>query len=476
MKQKLNILCHSLILSLILAACGAKDQEPAQASKGTIQGQETDELKDQTPICYDTQKNCPAYVAKIVSLGNNFSKHCTGILVNSTTMMTSATCLSPEIREAGKDCSNKLHIFFPETKDSKAARYACESIISVSNLDLNKDPSLWQNNIALIKISEGVSRASINPVNLGMQASDKLESGKDIPRVYDLWKVSTESNNGRTSFIKKFTCNVIKESYANPFNTNAFSPNSTLGNCWYKDADDDSPKEEKAFYDGSEGGVIMITGKMVGILGLRSFTEEDFKALQDKGTVHESSVMRPMNFATNIACLQEYFNAQVPEECNSEVSEELLTLKRKEIAASTDATGLDEAKNKIKQSTLLDTGAHLQWETQFSKVINQQIVTKHIPLCFYKTDQWLKKEFHRFILGYKAKQDTEMTLDAYVVDIKLDGLLKPSAQYKKTGTIKYGMTIRPRDISKNKASEVSVRGKFAGVDFSDPYPAIGICK
>jgi hypothetical protein len=476
MKQKLNIFCQLLSLSLVLGACGAKDKEPEIVNKPIIEGQETDELKDQTPICYDTQKNCPTYVAKIVSLGNNFSKHCTGVLINSTTMMTSATCLAPEIREEGSDCTNKVHIFFPETKDSKASRFSCESISTVSNVDPNLDPSLWQNNIALIKIAGGVGRASISPVNLGMQASDKLDPGKEIPRVYDLWKVSTESNNGRTSFIKKFTCNVIKESYANPFNSSAFSPNSTIGNCWYKDADDDSPKEEKALYDGSEGGAVMITGKMVGILGQRSFTEEGFKSLQDKGIVHESSVMRPMNFATNIACLQEYFNAQVPEDCYPELSEELLAIKRKAVATSTDATGLDEAKNKIKQSTLLDTGAHLQWETQFSKVINQQIVTKHIPLCYYKTDQWLKKEFHRFILGYKTKQDTEMTLDGYVIDIKLDGLLKPSAQYKKTGTIKYGMTIRPRDISKNKPSELSVRGKFAGVDFNDPYPAIGICK
>ncbi|MFZ4712369.1 MAG: trypsin-like serine protease [Bacteriovoracaceae bacterium] len=475
MKYQLRIFIHCCLLSLIMVGCGAKDEEPIKTSGNLIIGQETDDLKDQTPICYDTNKNCPSYVAKIVSMKNGATTHCTGILVNSNTMMTSATCLPPALRAAGKDCSKAIHIFFPETKNFKAARYYCQSIVNVSALDDNKDPSQWQNNMALIRISDSVSRDAIRPVNAGMPSSDVDGAGKEFAKVYDLWKVSTEIENGTTSFIKHFTCNVIKESYANPFNDHQYSANSAIGNCFYRDASDDTSKEETSIYDGSEGGLVLLNGKFTGMLGQLSITKEAFAALQDQGIVHPGIARRPMNFATNMSCIGEFWNGVVPSECQSDLSDEQLIAKRKAIATSNEASGLDEAKSKIRVLTQLDSGSHLRWETQFSSVKNQQMTTKHIPLCFYKTDQWLKKEFHRFILGYKTKEDTEMSIAAYTIDIKLDGLLKPRAQYKTQGTIKYAMTIRPRDISKNKASEVNVKGSFQGADFSDPYPAIPIC-
>ncbi len=447
---------------MMMVACGAKDDQ-AVGTENLVQPLAPDSLKDETPQCYDTNKACPGYIAKIVSMKSNLTEHCTGVLVDQNTIMTSASCLDEAIREEGKNCSKHLYFFFPNAKNYPAAMYNCTSVLRVSAIDPNRDPSLWNNNMALLRVSSNVPRETLKPINAGLTDA----------RSYELWKVTTESANGGagSSFIKRFTCDIVKENYANPFNVHPFSPNSTIGNCTYTDAENEKPVEEKVMWPGSEGGALLFSGKLVGLLGKVSYSEEAFNELKTKGIVHNNPniKLRPMSFVTNLACIEDFYGGIVAPECFQANDEVALETKRKTIATSNKGVGLEEALAKIRENTKHDTSKKVEWITQFSEVINQQIFTKHIPKCYYKTDQWIKI-YKRFLIGYPKKKKIEIAIPGFVIDIKLDGLLRPSAEFKVTPEpVKYEMKIRPRDISKKKASKLEVKGSFAGVPFDEKY-------
>ena len=229
-QRSVSPLSRSLIglLLLLTLACGkeAKNNGGNKPSSqiDPITSELEDQIKRQTVDC-DNGLSCPEYVAKIVIVDRARLRTCTGFLLNSLVVGTSASCLTEKLRASYTNerlCQTEVHIFFGRSNFRPAKRVHCARLLLVSQLT-DDDPVLWRNDIAYIELAEPVFRSAMRRMS-----REGIADNSDVT----MWKVDEE--NDQVGIIRKSECKSVVNSYVNPLSTTPYDPAYLISNCTLK--------------------------------------------------------------------------------------------------------------------------------------------------------------------------------------------------------------------------------------------------
>lgn len=459
-------LCLLSLLSLI--ACGAKDQKVPGATELVrgMSGSDSNLIKDESVNCFATGEECPGSIAKIVTISPGNDKHCTGFLINNQTLLTAASCLPDDLRDGGQvDCSSNVFIIFPKTKGMPELRLDCGSIEYASPIE-DAHPAFRKHNWAQIKLAMPVDRETFTIKNEGIaRAKDKK---------YISWRVSTEG--GKHSIVKKYECDVIEENYGNPLAKGKFYPNTTIGNCSYYNEFGTKVYESKIFRGNLGAPLLSSSGNVVGIIGDDVIGEEEYKKLATDGYIHfktssqDHEPLQVMKFATNLACVPEFFGDNLPVECTINHSQEEFNAKRTALLKSETSEGMEAAEKYVRDNNQLDSGKKLQWDISFGPIQDQRREVKYEPRCYNAPDAWLGSEdslyfkIMTFKIYLKTEAQMKVSFNNLGILVRLNGFLQPEARpeiRKDKATVEFDLTVKPHKIKKKKDSEIISKGADA---------------
>lgn len=215
------ILIFVLLMQCLLVACGKKTQTEQSPVETTRQNQtEIDSFLSKQVVSCDENQACPSYVAKIVVIQGSKHKFCTGVLIDESTIATSASCLPSLLRLNGQDCSLDLFFFFPKTSNREAERVGCSRVVQVSDLE-GTNPNYWRDDVAFLKLQRSLPTRR--------QATISRE-GVGNNKAFTTWMVEQLGDN-YTGIIRQSVCTSVHNSYVNPLSSNLSSPNLIFADC-----------------------------------------------------------------------------------------------------------------------------------------------------------------------------------------------------------------------------------------------------
>jgi hypothetical protein len=225
---------HSMLalmaFGLIVSACGKKSKESLSLEpyRPPVVSENEVFLQKQEIVC-ESQSLCPEYLAKVVILNGRDKKVCTGFLTDSETVAMTTSCLPEFLRLENQDCSRDVHFFFPKgLTASKSERRTCAKVLKVSDVN-NRNPVLWRDDLAFLKLSAPLFRRSLYPSRDGLIHNSNLT----------MWAV--DQIDDFQAMIKRDTCEVVHNSYFNPLGVNEFSPNMIVAGCEFNTGNSGAP-------------------------------------------------------------------------------------------------------------------------------------------------------------------------------------------------------------------------------------------
>lgn len=228
--KSLSFLSGLFLLATLSASCGKKQNErEAEGERGRNPQQSENEtrLSKQELLCGE-DRNCPAYLAKVVLFDKGEMRTCTGFLVQSDVIATASSCLPEILRTEGQNCEKDVFFFFADPK-GKPLRFGCKETLEVSEIE-GKYPYLWRSDVAYLKMSENPDRRYPIVSRNGMKDQEKFYT----------WTI--EQIDESQGIIKKLDdCTVNHSTYFNPLSNNESSPVITLGGCEYLNGGSGSP-------------------------------------------------------------------------------------------------------------------------------------------------------------------------------------------------------------------------------------------
>lgn len=288
-----RILYRSFIgMSFFAIICCGKKVEDSDKSSGSqrydapISTDLEQALRDQQLSC-EPGSVCPNYLTLINVVDKDKIRSCTGFLVGRDIVATSSSCLPPFLRLSQQDCSKDIHLYFgSSTLEDKTIRVKCSSVISATSIKTT-NPVRWRDDVAFLKLESSL------PYRRTLGFSRK---GFEEAQSYTSWYVSRM--DGKTSFIKRSSCQTVQNSYVNPFANHISSPNILVSDC-------DLPPES------SGAPLIDRRGEVRGMISLAASSSiSDY--LLKVGLI--TAPLKKMFHGTSFACAQTVHDSQVLDE------------------------------------------------------------------------------------------------------------------------------------------------------------------
>lgn len=431
-----SVLGHLLgfTLALSLVACGKEEKNNGPKVTGAqdpvVVGQLEDQLRRQTVDCENGQA-CPEGIAKIAVVehmagGHDRLRFCTGFLLNSIILGTSASCLTEMLRASTDDrtCQADVHIFFPRTGFREAKRVACSRLLLVTALE-GKDPVLWRNDLAYIEMAEPISRRYMKMSRDGITDNSNLT----------LWKVDAE--NDQVGVIRKSECTGVLNTYVNPLSQTPYDPNFIISGC--------------ALKSGNKGAPILNgKGQWQGVYS-GPLDSDMMMFVNNSGYLTEP--LRSLGHVSNTVCLPALRddNPVTREECSKDL----------------DYSQLDRARASFLGSPLSHEGARVGFEKAASALkpyLNWKVElvpdgdtigsfrTKLSPRCFKPVSSWIRN-----FSQIPGKLTYSFTVPDWKLKLGLDGAThfasKVDDRYKRVINVEFS----PSAVNSNaRSSYVSV--------------------
>ena len=370
--HKLIISALVLFASQVLMSCGKKAEvhERRKPVIDEVQGDEIEaQLAKQRVVC-DQGLACPPNLAKVVVVNGRELKSCTGFLVNSVTLATTASCLTDlhAAPMAPDRCAKDVHIFLASSGVSPAVRLRCKEIIFTTNQH-SDDPTLWRSDIAYLNLEVNHEETR------GRRQTLLSREGMEDRKTLSLWKVDEES--AELGVIRRQDCQVITKSYVNPLSDSPFSPVMTLMGC--------------AFRRGNSGGMLQgADGRWHGILSQPlSDSMRDFLQDRSRGLLVEP--LAPLVHVSNGACLPSVIESNVPTErdCFRDLDEQQVIRRRFEML---DNDGPYQA-SRVSIARQVDAvRGYFKWDVELTRQeTGGPFHVTLVPRCLNPLEGWLER-------------------------------------------------------------------------------------
>lgn len=366
-----NLKRSAPLLALIVAlasvtACGKKSETKlpniANPDIDPITGEIEERLQKQSVVC-DNGISCPGSLAKIVVVDRNNFRYCTGFLVNSITMATSASCLSEGLRVSTDPnrCEKDVHIFFPRSGFNASRRVKCKQILYKSTLQ-GKEPVLWRNDLVYFELAEPVYRRSVKLSRKGLQDNEQVT----------LWKV--DADNDQVGVIRKQDCEVSLKSYVNPLSDSPFSPSITIVGC--------------EFNKGNSGALVLGENgnSWKGVLS-QPLSADLVRFLSNSGRLVEP--LLPLVHISNSACLPSLLEADVPVEQDCFKDLDLSQIDRRRAEMLSTEVPYEVTRKEIQDEVNL-IRPYFDWQADLVKdEVQSSFKIALIPKCMRPMSGWI---------------------------------------------------------------------------------------
>jgi hypothetical protein len=362
----MRVLSFLLIAFFIMTGCGKKvgtQKQHPLALQQTTQVIDTNEYLDGQQVICEEGTVCPNfldYLVKIVVFDNKKPRTCTGFIVNSRTVATSASCLPQLMRLKDQDCSQDVTFFFPQTITRPAERVSCSKVLQFSDIQ-SRDAALWRDDVAFLEMDNDVSRHS----------RVFSREGFDNQRSYTLWAV--DQIDDKTGIIRRQRCESLHDSYINPLASKNTSPVMLFAGCSLKDGNSGAP-------------ILDFRGRVRGMVS-RSIDLKLRTYLDSTRLLTEP--LREMFYGTNFSCAPTIFDSSVEDqsECSKVMDQSILDGLRREMLARED---FYEEKRKELELKVSGENRFLNFSVRliFDDDVRRAEIT---PKCFKNVSSWVNR-------------------------------------------------------------------------------------
>lgn len=447
-----NVIKSLLFIVPLLCSCGKKVEDNSDVNSRRVLSRNpsrtimTPFIQRQTVECED-ELSCPESVAKIVVIDREKIRYCTGTLISSDVMLTSATCLTASLRTPKLDCSQNIFVVFPQIGIRPLFRAGCKQILSAYG-NQSSEASLWRGDFAFLKLDREIPRT----------ASQIKRSGLEEFNTYTTWKV--DYVNDTNGHLKKATCYPIFNSYANPFANNSRAPMIPVSDC--------------ELVEGNAGAPIMANnGDLVGISST-GLDETITQFILNSDLLDEP--MAHIHHMANLACVKTPIDkiSKIEDKfCNRPISISLLDQLRSNMIFSTKIH--QEEFRKIQEELEIPV-KYFKWNVGFDTGPRGRVheVSIKKPECFFDIQNWIG-EFTRFGGRIRTFAVLNIEIPRYRVQTKLTRLLRPVSVVSSSEVKSYRVEFNPKNAFKYNNTFVNLKGQTFGQDGTDTFEAIPNC-
>ena len=444
---KKNVILFT-VLAALLISCGKKAKESTgDSAPGPRNPEDTRQevvIKGQKLVCEDPL-DCPDNIAKIVISGLKTVKNCTGVLIKEDEILTSASCLPKNLRIQNINCADSVFFVFPETDEKKSETFLCDKVIYADENIFEGFPELWKSDFAILKVKGNPAREA-----------SKIERNGVDPKSFKLWKVDIQTD--KMGILSSTTCEVLRQTYLNPFSDDAFSGMFVTTGCALVDSNAGAP----IFNDDQ---------KILGIFS-KEMSENIYTYLEISDVLNEE--IGQYYHLSNTSCMlydpeSEQGEARISKECSkintSVMRDKIRTsmLRNKKIH--------QENMNEIEME-LEKPIRYFQWDVKFYAARNGRSFEAHFarPGCILNSKDWID-EFSK-VRSRRRIIQTSATIDIvvphYIFHTKLDRNLRPISALEQGGAKTYSITFNPYTAHVKKFTDVSISSLLDGrIDNAD---------
>jgi hypothetical protein len=453
----LGILLLILIFGL-LHSCGEPGGDnpetairPVTPGDGSSDEELEEFLKNQDVICED-RGACPESIGKVIVLNSNSGddistnifphRFCTGTLVGKDILMTSASCLTPQMRSGTRKCENLFVVFAAVNEQLPKQVLGCERVLDTTRTEeLNKVKlPLFRNDYAFIKLKGVVQRF---PSFLGTEG---ISNG-----VYRAWKVDVEDKN--TGVIRSENCSPRFNTFVNPFATTSYSPFIPFSDCPFYDGE----------FSGNTGAPLMDSRGFVAGIVSAPISQEMVEIFEDDDLMTEEA--SPIVHVTNVSCLGR--PGQVDKQsgknpgCRRSINRKLLADLQSKLISSEELFA--ETKRRV-SNDVLNYNNYFKYEVEmeYTEDADNMFVRwfepKLKPVCFDNYEEWIGRRPFRSWFKYKSKYIYYPSHGNWRIYLKFDRYFYPQARaLRDIGSKEYVVQFSPKDLKESGQSTVFVK-------------------
>lgn len=452
---------------LIAASCGKKVNKedspnfPETPRNGTAPDPGIHDIFDQySAVC---EEECHPSVAKLIVYNEGSEVTCTGTLVAPDVVVTSSNCLPRNLRLPSLSCVNNIYAIFPGSSSLKPQRVKCDIILSSTNLSGLRDPALFKSDYAFIRLSESVKRPVVEISNDGLEKNAR----------YTAWKMENKRfSRSKSSVMKKDTCDVFYNSYANPFTRSKRSPMVTVKGCEIE--------------EGSLGAPVI--SERNEILGLLS-------APMDQGLIKQLEKAELLSGDVDgVQNIQHVFNMGCSEtprrmrgfalatECFRDIDiVELNKLRNPMLRYDNNHTQAGDLQAHI-ISGLEEDMKYIKWNIRFINLAGNsgKAIARYVsPECFKNPEKW-QREFRQGWIWrrrLKRKVQVETKHKRKFIEVKLNNKLLPHLVVgEDKGKVSYDVEFNPRSVVNESTSYVLLKDSDKDIEFQEKFDAVSVCE
>lgn len=428
------------LVSILLISCGKsiKDSGPSTNSKERVLEEVSIDagvknfLELQNLEC--TEDKCPESLAQVFVMDKDEVKTCSGILIEDNKVLTSASCLDRELKVPYISCSENVFTVFARNGAAKQTYTGCKRITVVDN-NIERNPELWERDIAILELDRVVPRKAISINDKGLSDGQLLTT----------WGIRKTAKY--KSRIEKTQCQVLLNTYLNPYSTHSDSPMAVVTGCDLKKGVVGAP---------------MLVGESLYAIYSKEMSEFRYRYFQRSNLVIGD--LKQYFHVTNASCVYKDCMLITSTEDTDILRAKMLA--NKEIHTSNIVRLKREAN--INNKYFMHTLDFLPTETGFQAHLGR-------PLCVLNSNNWIGEFTTRWRRNIYVKGFVSYSIPNMVLQTKLNSDLKAVSHLNVDGQKKFNIEFNPYGAHVQANTYVKIDAEFLGRGVSDRYENIGKC-
>ncbi len=446
----------SFLTILLSVSCGKDINSSSAEATLTVRDPAKPEIRldqyilSQSLTCEDLSE-CPDNVAKLIVKDDDEVKTCVGVLLAENKILTAASCLPRSLRIPSLDCTNDIFAIFPKTRNFEMEKISCHKILEVDE-NSYKEPALWKQDLAIFELYASTER---RPMMTSQNGASALVN-------YETWSMKLVNEN-EAQLVKK-NCDIIFNTYLNPYSVDGKSPMLVSRGCDFGGSDIGAP--------------LIVDDEVVGIFS--SHMDERMKNYLITSGLLINDIDSFYHFS-NLACAQvsltkDFFFKNNYSSCEIHPSVQGLDYKRSIMLRDKDIHNEAMKEYEIELSKIKK---YFDWEFSIKRdVARNTYYAKPVePKCIYKINSWIK-EYRRGWSSIRTLGKVSIEYPVWTFQTKLDNNLKPASKVTQAeNNFKFTAEFNPFEAYVNKKTYVKIISEYNGETVEDTYDDIGTsCK
>ena len=383
---------------------------------------------------------CPDNIAKIVVVVDNKIRYCTGTLIDTNKILTSASCLPKAIRIPRISCNENIVAVFPKTIYSKEEIVACDKIEYVDE-NLFVEPALWQNDLVVLRLGRNVQRSFYKISLSGVEDKEEVKG----------WSVKYKTETAAT--LKPIKCQTVLNTFLNPFSVSKFSSMVVLNRC---DLDEGSV------------GTAFLRGEEIVSVYSQEMSERLYSYFKN-GDIMQGELSRYYH-SSNVSCSNLNIASFVPgisKDCFVTRTTKTLDKKRARILEKMDIH--QEAMAEILESVELPSKYFL-WNVSFRETLKAREFELFLskPKCINNSGEWIY-EYRTWRRRIRTYARVQFNLPRYTIKTKLNSDLKTVSEVHGPFKSKHSIEFNPFNAYVNKNTYVKLSSWENGIQNSTRF-------